>query len=354
MTMGARAHINTASLRPRAWQSNRMASGLSSASHRRKARSPDKTNCATLKSCCTAFSSQRASSSIHNRSMIGNTRTLSCTSHLITLPATGSSSRFHCDRLNHRVLYFPARLWSRLARGGGDECAGCKNPRIHFEIFTLVPRWFFAESLTASFTYHQLLTDIGLAQESSLKEDVPQTLKRLRGFLPFDSALISALAQRIAKCDLVVCDIAPLGIAVARQAGVPAVLIENFTWDWIYAGYHDARFTPHIDYLRGVFRSADYHIQTEPVCARWRADLTTPPVSRAPRMSRKRNAQAIGDSAAKQNRADYDGRNSRATFVSASAGGTQTYSVYHSRRSQNRAPARQSDLASASFRVLSS
>lgn len=161
--------------------------------------------------------------------------------------------------------------------------------KVHFEIFTLVPRWFFQDSVAASFTYHQLLTDIGLAQETALRENVPLTLQRLEKFLPFDQALVSTLQARIAKCALVLCDIAPLGIAVARQAGIPSVLIENFTWDWIYRGYvkDDARFKPHIAYLRGVFRSADHHIQTEPVCAYWTADLVTPPVSRAPRTARK-------------------------------------------------------------------
>ncbi len=161
-----------------------------------------------------------------------------------------------------------------------------RHSALHFEIFTLVPRWFFRDSLTAPFTYHPVLTDIGLAQESSLKENVPQTIKHLRTFLPFDPSLIAKLARSIAHCDLVVCDIAPLGIAVARHAGIPSILIENFTWDWIYAGYADSRFQPFIAYLRGIFRSADYHLQTEPVCQRWRADLITPPVSRAPRTTR--------------------------------------------------------------------
>lgn len=164
-----------------------------------------------------------------------------------------------------------------------------RQPNIRFEIFTLVPRWFFEISVPAPFTYHPLLTDIGLAQETSLRENVPLTLKRLEEFLPFDQSLVSNLASRISKCDLVICDIAPLGIAVARAAGIPSVLIENFTWDWIYRGYvhEDARFKQPIAYLRGVFRSADHHIQTEPVCDYWNADLVTPPVSRAPRTSRQ-------------------------------------------------------------------
>jgi hypothetical protein len=83
----------------------------------------------------------------------------------------------------------------------------------------------------------------------------------------------------------VACDIAPLGIAVARAAGLRSVLVENFTWDWIYEGYqHDyAGLTPHIDYLGECSAQADYRIQTEPVCRYVEADLVTAPASRAPR-----------------------------------------------------------------------
>ena len=35
----------------------------------------------------------------------------------------------------------------------------------------------------------------------------------------------------------VVADLPPLGIAAAHAAGLPAIALGNFTWDWIYAGY---------------------------------------------------------------------------------------------------------------------
>src|SRR5512136_69870 len=91
------------------------------------------------------------------------------------------------------------------------------KPLVRAQVFTLVPRWFFRESLTAPFTYHRLLNDIGLAQKTSLVEDIPETLRRLNKFVPFSPLLISGLARRIQKlkCTMVICDIAPLGIAVA-------------------------------------------------------------------------------------------------------------------------------------------
>ncbi|MDE3091083.1 MAG: hypothetical protein KGJ80_17045, partial [Chloroflexota bacterium] len=120
----------------------------------------------------------------------------------------------------------------------------------------------------------------------------------LNHFLPFNSRLIDHLAWRLGqfKCKLVVCDIAPLGIVVARAAGVPSVLVENFTWDWIYQGYQrdEPRFADAIAYLRGAFPAADYHIQTEPVCRYGAADLITAPISRAPRLSRQATREKLG------------------------------------------------------------
>lgn len=164
------------------------------------------------------------------------------------------------------------------------------DPSLRLEIFTKVPEWFFRESLPGPFGYHSILTDIGLVQHSALREDLAATVRRLNEFLPFDPARLDALAAevKLAGCESIVCDIAPLGIAVARTAGVPSVLVENFTWDWIYDGYarDDTRLSRHVAYLRNIFESADHHIQTEPVSVYHPADLLTPPVSRSPRKSR--------------------------------------------------------------------
>ena len=158
---------------------------------------------------------------------------------------------------------------------------------LRFEIFTQIPEWFFRESLSGPFAYHSLLTDIGLVQQTALREDLAATLPRLDEFLPFDRARLDILAEEVKRtgCKLIVCDIAPLGIAVAHTAGIPSVLVENFTWDWIYEGYarEESRMSRHVAYLRSVFESADYHIQTEPVSVYHPADLLTPPVSRTAR-----------------------------------------------------------------------
>lgn len=172
------------------------------------------------------------------------------------------------------------------------------DPEQEFEIFTEVPEWFFRHSLSGAFTYHPLLTDIGLVQASALKVDLAKTAARLDSFLPFQESAISELAHVVTerRCRLILCDISPMGILVARRAGLPSVLIENFTWDWIYEEYaaECAGMTARLSYLGELFRKADFHIQTQPVCRPQNAQLTTSPVSRNARTSRENIRERLG------------------------------------------------------------
>ncbi|MCB0192662.1 MAG: hypothetical protein KDJ65_12020 [Anaerolineae bacterium] len=170
--------------------------------------------------------------------------------------------------------------------------------RFRFEIFTKMPGWFYKDSGVKNFTCHDLVTDIGMVQKNALKEDLPQTIAALDDFFPFDPALIGRLAGQLveANCRLVVCDIAPLGIAVAKAASIPSVLIENFTWDWIYEAYitQNPKIERHVTYLQGLFDRADIHIQTEPICRRASVDLTVGPISRVMREPIDQMRQKLG------------------------------------------------------------
>jgi hypothetical protein len=162
-----------------------------------------------------------------------------------------------------------------------------KDPEILFDIYTHVPRLFFDDSLRGPFNYHSFLSDIGLAQLDSLHEDIPTTIQRLDAMLPFDPDLIENTASELIAhdTDLVICDIAPLGIQIAAAAGIPSILIENFTWDWIYQKYAETypRMLHHAAYLQECVAHAQHHIQTAPICDPRSVDLTTQPVARKPR-----------------------------------------------------------------------
>ena len=171
------------------------------------------------------------------------------------------------------------------------------NPSIRFEIFTTIPQWFFEQSISGTFTYHNLLTDIGLVQETPLREDLPETLHKLSNFLPYDQSHVMSLSKEInkMKCRLIICDISPMGIAVAQKAGIPSILVENFTWDWVYENYVSADFPAgkFVDYLREIYNDVDYHIQAEPVCYCQNADLRTVPISRKVRATSQQIRQKL-------------------------------------------------------------
>ncbi|MDM8524441.1 hypothetical protein QUF80_13820 [Desulfococcaceae bacterium HSG8] len=196
--------------------------------------------------------------------------------------------KFIQNSSGHRIAWFVSpHGFGHAARSAAIMAALLEiDDSIGFEIFTKVPSWFFQKPLSGYFDYHSLLTDIGLVQKDPLHEDLTETIQSLDSFLPFDPSRIADLCRFVnqLKCSLIVCDIAPVGIAAARHAGIPSILIENFTWDWIYEWY-GLQMEPYMNYLQAIFRSADYHIQTEPVCCPCEADLTTLPVSRKSRVS---------------------------------------------------------------------
>nr|WP_321464965.1 glycosyltransferase family protein [uncultured Desulfobulbus sp.] len=163
----------------------------------------------------------------------------------------------------------------------------------HFTILTSVPAWLFASSLTTPHTVHAMTTDVGLVQHSAMIEDLNTTLTALEHLYPLDNGLIEQAEMLLNQCALVLCDIAPLGIAAAKRAGIPSILVENFTWDWIYQGYLERcpELQPQIDYLRALFKEADFHVQATPICSPCPCDLQVEPVARglqAPERIRQR------------------------------------------------------------------
>jgi hypothetical protein len=169
---------------------------------------------------------------------------------------------------------------------------------VRFEIFTTIPLFFFEESLTGPFKCHSFVTDIGFVQKSAFEEDMKETVRKLDSFLPFSPLLIENLSTKLKnlECLLVICDIAAIGILAAKKANIPSMLVENFTWDWIYEGYTDSipKIQRHISYLKNIFKEADFHIQADPVCKQCTPDITVLPVSRKARRRKTDTRKELG------------------------------------------------------------
>jgi len=158
------------------------------------------------------------------------------------------------------------------------------NSNIEFNIFSQVPEWFFSNSDSFNFNFYNIPTDVGLVQKTALREDINETINRLNNYLPLRDILIINASKIIKELDsrLVISDISPLGLAAARAAGAKSMLVENFTWDWIYEKYNlnDKNLNSHIEYLRNIYSIADFRIKAQPVCHQSKSDITTYPVSR--------------------------------------------------------------------------
>lgn len=168
------------------------------------------------------------------------------------------------------------------------EALAAGVPGLELELWTTVPRWFFAESLAVPFTYRELACDIGLVQRSPVEEDLPASVAALERWWEAQEKLhLGEVAEALVArpTDLVVCDIAPVGLLVAREAGVPSVLMESFTWDWIYQPLVTAEpgLAPWVERLGAWFSLAGLHLQLEPVCRPVAGAVRIPPVARRPR-----------------------------------------------------------------------
>jgi len=191
-----------------------------------------------------------------------------------------------------RVAYFIS------PHGFGHAARSCavmegllrRRPAMRFDLFTEVPRWFFSESLPQCFTYHRLASDVGLVQVSALIENLEATVERLNGSPFRDFAVIETLGRRLRQlgCDLVISDISPLGLMVADHLDLHSVLVENFTWDWIYANYPNAppSLLRHGRAMAEAFARADLRIQAMPVCRPVAGGVKVPPVARMPHTPR--------------------------------------------------------------------
>ena len=182
------------------------------------------------------------------------------------------------------------------------EALSKRIPNLQFDLLTAVPEWFF-KSAHIQFDYHYLDCDPGLKQTNPFDVDLQGSAYALNRLLPFDQIQIKTIAKRLneRRCRLILCDVAVFGIAVAKIARLPSVLVENFTWDWIYHALSPRLpiLGHYADILAPLIPQADLHIQTQPVCSPDSRALTVPPVSREPRTERQTTRERLGIDAKK-------------------------------------------------------
>jgi L-arabinokinase len=116
-----------------------------------------------------------------------------------------------------------------------------RRPDAAIFLRTAVARWLLDRTITPRFELDDRPCDTGVVQIDSLRLDPAATIAQAHEFHRTLDARAAAEAALLRARDvrLVVADAPALGCAAAAGAGIPSVVVSNFTWDWIYAEYRE-------------------------------------------------------------------------------------------------------------------
>ncbi len=116
---------------------------------------------------------------------------------------------------------------------------GERLPDLRIIVRTSAARGLFDRTLRRPVEFHQVECDTGIVQVDSLRLDEQASITRAAEFHRHlgEQAEREAWFLRVERATVVVGDIPALAFAAAAAAGVPAIALGNFTWDWIYEGY---------------------------------------------------------------------------------------------------------------------
>ncbi|MGE0704702.1 MAG: hypothetical protein AB7P22_12285 [Vicinamibacterales bacterium] len=137
-----------------------------------------------------------------------------------------------------------------------------RQPDVRLIARTSVPPTFFEVSARARVEVHAAATDTGVVQIDTVRIDEAATVRDASAFYGDFERRAEAEARVLDQlgADLVVGDAPPLAFTAADLAGVPSVLLANFTWDWIYQGYEgfSASPVPVLDTMRDAYSRASH------------------------------------------------------------------------------------------------
>ena len=119
-------------------------------------------------------------------------------------------------------------------------------PTMPIAVVTSAPERIFREAVADPLVYRARAGDVGLAQRDALVIDEAETVRRWRTFDDARPAWVAEEAEWLRRegARAVIADIPPAAFEAAEAAGVPAIGVTNFSWDWIYA--HMARRVPEL------------------------------------------------------------------------------------------------------------
>lgn len=129
------------------------------------------------------------------------------------------------------------------------------------EIISSADRFIFDVNLKGiEYGYRKAVSDIGVIQKDAISVDIPSTLKAWTELINTEQ---SWMKHELGVCrserpDVIISDTVPFPLKLAKDAGIPSVLLATFTWDWILRYYadDDKRFLFLSDSLGEYYRHA--------------------------------------------------------------------------------------------------
>jgi hypothetical protein len=144
------------------------------------------------------------------------------------------------------------------------------------------PHWIFT-SRAPGVSCSAAPIDVGLLQANGLDFDLAASLAAHEAFGAHWNDAVEREARWISetRAELVVADIPALAFAAAQRAGVRAVGVGNFGWDWILDAYSkvEPRWSPIVERYRAAYATADQLFRL-PLCEEMSAfsDVTDVPL----------------------------------------------------------------------------
>ena len=161
-----------------------------------------------------------------------------------------------------------------------------RSPGTGILVRSTAAQWLLERTIKVPFDLVADPTDTGVVQIDSLRLDEAATIAAARDFYSTLDRRAAAEARLLRAHDvaLVICDAPPLACAAAARAGIPSIVVANFTWDWIYEAYteHLDSAPGLIDAIRSAYRQAQavwrlpLHGGFDAFDATWFAGATSP------------------------------------------------------------------------------
>ncbi|HEX6163125.1 MAG TPA: hypothetical protein VFZ31_07160 [Vicinamibacterales bacterium] len=114
-----------------------------------------------------------------------------------------------------------------------------RRPDTRIFIRSAVAPWLVARTANAGIELSSTQVDTGVVQIDSLNLDAASSIELAERFMSAIDERVETEVSFLSAHDaaMTVSDLPALGIASGVAAGVPAIALGNFTWDWIYEHY---------------------------------------------------------------------------------------------------------------------